>query len=284
MIKKRFVTIFSVVIALLCCFCVTACNKPAAVKAEPYPEDFMCGYFITFYDGETALTDENFESAEAVKNYFYKHKFSGGYTTYTVTGLHVGETFITVEGSPLSPDKSGKVTLTDKIYFTPELADKTIKLSVVNYNYEKGEVYTEHVSTSNFTGLSMQFFGNDMNATVETDSGFEKITYELDGSITFIQVDKLVEMQFLEFNESDICDFRVSTTDFDTFDSYTAHAEAEYLIVEKKYQKADGEYYIERLVYSKGENCSERLYIPCGNGLTRPVDFKINFEQKEGEV
>lgn len=282
MLKKRFTAVLTAAVSLICCFFAAACKKlpEEEEKAEPYPENFMCGYFLTFYDGETALTGENFKSGNAVKNYFYKHKFSGGYTTYTINGLPVSEGTIAVEGSPLSPDKSGKVTLTDKIYFTRELSDKTVKFSVVYYDYALGEVYTEHVAASNFLGPMTQFFGNVMNATVETETGFEKITYELDGSVTFIKTDKLIEVKFLEFNGSNECFFR--TSEYAAFDSFSCQEETEYVIVEKKYETDNGAERTERSVYSRGTEVSERVYFPYGNGLTKPADIKINFKQKEG--
>ncbi|MDE5943615.1 MAG: hypothetical protein K2H30_05340, partial [Clostridia bacterium] len=134
-----FIAAFSAVVFLTAfCACGNGADEPSA---EPYPRDFMCGYFLVFYDGEEAVTDEDFESPDAVKCYFYKNLFSGGYTTFAVRGLQIFDGMITVEGSPVTPDKSGKVEISDTFYFTPEIYGKMVARYSVYFDYESGDVY-----------------------------------------------------------------------------------------------------------------------------------------------
>ncbi|MDE6868549.1 MAG: hypothetical protein K2J83_05355 [Clostridia bacterium] len=261
------------------CACDNGKAEPSAEpSAEAYPRDFMCGYFLVFYDGEEALTDKNFESADAVKCYFYKNIFSGGYTTYAVRGLQIYDGLITVEGSPITPEKSGGVEIVNTFYFTPEIYGKSAVQYPVYFDYENGSVYLsdEAYRWTFDKGLASVSFGDDMSAKVfDGEGSLTDIDYRLDCTLVFRQADKLIETEFSYFNADGERVHSVTTDDFDGMISVSG--EYEYVVISKKYEKADGGVYYKRSVCDRSEQpYTERVYAPYGNGFTRPVDITVN--------
>lgn len=274
------VAVMSAIIPVALCACDKVVTEP---QAEPYPRDFMCGYFLIFSDGDKAITSENFESQDAVKNYFYKNKFAGGYTTYTVKGWQINHGYVKVEGEPLSTDKSGKVEICDTIRYTSEFNDKWIALLELYYDAESGGVYhSDAIGFSPFGGgLTAMSFGDSMSAKVfDKDGKLQEITYELIVTLQFEQVDKLLETEFSYFTADGERVHSVTTDEFQG--SFSADGEYDYVVISKKYEKSDGGTYYKRSVCDKSEQpYTERVFAPCGNGFTRPVDIKIDGTKTE---
>ncbi|MDE5942875.1 MAG: hypothetical protein K2H30_01535, partial [Clostridia bacterium] len=102
-----------------------------------------------------------------------------------------------------------------------------------------------------------------------------EINYCLDVSLNFVQVDKILETEFSYFNADGE---RVhSVTSDELAGEISVSGEYDYVVISKKYEKANGEVYYTRSVCDKSEQpYTERVYVPCGNGFTKPVDIKVN--------
>ena len=283
-IKFKFISRLVAVVAaaiftLTLCACNSGGNKP---KEEPYTKPFMCGYFLIFRDGENLttgeyITDCELDSADVVKNYFYKNYFAGGYTTYMVKGLQIFESYVNVEGQPLSSDKSGKVEICDTFRYTSELTDKWIAPLEIYFNAESGDVhYSDAVGFRKFDGLSALTFGDSMSAKVfDEDNNLREITHGFDCTIRFEQVDKLLEIEFSYFNADGVRVHSVTTNEYQG--EISVSGEYDYVVINKKYEGDDGEIYYSRSSCDKSEQpYTERVYAPYGTGFTKPVDIKLS--------
>lgn len=267
------VAVMSAIIPLALCACEKVVTEP---QAEPYDKDFMCGYFLIFHDGKEDITSSELDSADAVKNYFYKN-VDYGYYTVSEKGLPVNDGYVKFEGQPLTPDKSGKVKICDTIRYTSELNDKFVAILELYFDAETGNVYhSDAVNFRAFGGIFKLSFGDSMSAKVLDKSGaLREITYELDVTLQFEQVDKLLEIEFSCFNAEGERVHSVTTDELQG--TISVSGEYDYVVIGKKYEKSNGETYYKRTVCDKSEQpYTEKVFVPYGNGLTIPVEIKTD--------
>lgn len=267
------VAVMSAIIPVALCACDKVVTYP---QAEPYPDDFQCGYLLVFYNGDEALTSEDFGSSGAVKNYIHKR---GGYLTVSEKGLPVNDGYVKFDGQPLLPDKSAAVEICDAIRYTSELKGKTVAKYNLYYDAKLREVYkSDSASVFQLSGGFLAFsFHERMGAKMPDENDrLQDITYKFDLTLQFAQVDKLVETEFSYFNAEGVQVHSVSTNEFEGDISVNGEYEYDYVVISKTFERADGS------VYSKHSICdkfdlpySETEYAPCGKGFTMPVTITV---------
>ena len=273
---KRILVLSLILIFALIPLC--ACNNEPVeepLEPTPYDSDFMCGYFLSFYDkndeGYVSPSSNDFNGNDAVRCYFYRK----ANVSYVISGLNVTDGITALEGEPLEPTKSGKVTMHHTLYYTPELIDKTVVLSIVFYNAQNDSIHVEKISEFDLDALSSLTFGTPMEGTAVEGDELVDITYEFDGVILFKMVDVLTKIEIAQYNDdglitSDTIESEDITGQYDTSD------DCEYVIITRHYVDKDGNAYKQRSLINRQQDETEEFMVD-RNGLATFYNLNINF-------
>ncbi|MCH5163432.1 MAG: hypothetical protein J1F36_00275 [Clostridiales bacterium] len=276
-LKRLIVLGLIMVFAVALCACVHKEDPPVPPEPTPYEDDFMCGYFLTFYDKNdkdyVSPSSNDFNGNDAVRCYFYRK----GNVSYVINGLNVTDRTTALDGVPLDISKSGKVTMHHTLYYTPELIGKTMVLHIVFYNAQSDSIHVEKISDHDVQTISSISFGAPMNGTAVEGDELVDITYMFDGELTFKMIDVLTKMEIAQYDENDEL---ISTDTIETEDitgQYDTVSDCEYIIITKHYVDRDGNVYKQRSLINRQPDATEELMLPYGSGLATFESLKINF-------
>lgn len=297
MIKRIGVCLISLFLAVAAAGCNALVDVPEEKESEELPAlafeaDKMCGFFIVFYDKEgNALTDENFESDQAVKYYMARRQYGeepNSYYMETVVGKDVwSDGKISQKFADGKEEHSYEVT----VNFTAELVDAVMVVNGVYY----GEAEQRYYAESGGVGHTLQDFGSGSGGQTQTltasrtnpDGTKEEISYVCSVTVNYRLIDNLTGVKILEYGADNTL---LASHRYAKGSGFTTSEDCAYVVVEKEYTvvhdyehdtvKYLGMTYCEREIVERpmyGSAPYLSLLYPCGDGFVDREMLNIKF-------
>ncbi len=284
---KKTIKTFGLIMLSLLTVCVCGCSlvlpdgNDGNNAAEH--EDALCGLFMIFYDGDRAITEEDFTNDEAIKIYFGKHYYSEEKDNFyweSIDGRDVlSDIAIDYKINELDDVLTGyDVSITASLRYTKALTEYKMLTYNIYFDEEQRTYYTSDPNANvNWDGLGS--IGQSQTIKLY-DQNPEGVLYNFEITINFVKINSVAQLNIIEFYGENNA---VKKTDNYLGIDYRTSEACQYVIIEEISQGGEGDA-VRRTLVEKGEDGVSTFthYIPDEYGLTESQQLRINFPDRLG--
>lgn len=242
-------------------------------------EDALCGLFMVFYDGEKAITEEDFSNDEAIKIYFGKHYYTEETDDFyweSVDGRDVfSDVVINYKISKFDDVQTGyDVSITASLRHTEALTKYEMHTYGIYFDEEQRSYYTSDLNVSvNWNGLT----GIERSQSIKLcDQSTDGVLYNFEIEINLKEIYDVTQLNIIEFDgENNV----VKKSDNSMGTDYQTSEACQYVIVEEISPDGENGNIVHRTLIEKKEEADATFnyYIVDKYGLADNQQFKIYF-------
>lgn len=240
--------------------------------------DALCGLFMVFYDGEKAITEEDFAADQAIKIYFGKHYYNEETDDYYMESVCGRDVFSDIAYNYKTNELDDKLTgydvsITASLHHTKALTGYEMHTYGIYFDEERRTYYTSDLNeTADWSGLA----GIARSQSIKLyDKNSEELSYNCKIEINFQEICNVTQLNIIEFDGDNNL---VKRTDNYLGTDYQTSDDCQYVVIEEISHDGEGETAHRTLIEKDEEGVAMfNRYIPDEYGLAANQQVKINF-------
>lgn len=281
---KKILNAFGLIIISVLTACICSCslvlpNGNDGENNTAEKKGAMCGLFMVFYDGDKAITEENFTKDEAIKLYFGKHYYNeetDDYYLETGSGRNVfSDVAYNYKTNRLDDKLIGyDVAITASLHYTKALTEYKMHTYNIYFDEEQRSYYISDLNVDiNWSGLS----SIEQSQSIKLyDQSPEGVLYNFEIEINLVEINNVTQLNIIEFDgENNV----VKKTDNYLSTDYQTSEGCQYVIIEEISPDGENGNIIQRTLIDKNEDADATFnyYIADKYGLAENHKLEINF-------
>ncbi len=242
-------------------------------------EDALCGLFMVFYDGEKAITEEDFSNDEAIKIYFGKHYYKEETDDFYWESVDGRDVFsdVVINYNISKTDNALKgydVSITASLRHTEALTEYEMHTYGIYFDEEQRSYYASDLNVSvDWNGLTGIERGQSIKLYDQSPDG---VLYNFKIEINLREIYDVTQLNIIEFDaENGI----VKKSDNYMGTDYQTAEACQYVIVEEISPDGENGNIVHRTLIEKKKDADATFnyYIADKYGLADNQQLKISF-------